>query len=149
MFELNLQAELGGVCVVTLSRDRILGSVAGHQRTLPGDTPGSRQMLWQRLNLKANKELLPSGHATTLPITQASSWRCRMSCRIWSAWSLDTTRAAPTPQLKVLAISSSESCPSCCNHEKTLGIFQVQASQNKQELPDYSIVPYREYKNKS
>lgn len=66
-----------------------------------------------------------SGHSTTLPITQASSWCCRMSWRICSVWSFDTTRAAPTPQLNVLAISSSESCPSCCSHEKTLGTLQV------------------------
>lgn len=83
-------------------------------------------VVFQTINLK--KGLLPSGHATTLPITQASSCCCRMSCRICSVWSFDTTRAAPTPQLNVLAISSSESCPSCCSHEKTLGTLQVQAS---------------------
>lgn len=81
-----------------------------------------------------NKEQLPSGHATTLPITQASSLCCWISCRICCVRSFDTTRAAPIPQLNVLAISSSERCPSCCNHEKILGILQVWASENRQEL---------------
>lgn len=127
--------QLGWVCHVTLGKDRCYSN-GWNKRYRELVRQGLVSYIYKIISLKTNKEWLPSGHATTLPITQASSWRCWISLRICSVWFFDTTRAAPIPQLNVLAISSSESFPSCCNHEKILGILQVRASENKQELFD-------------
>lgn len=57
-----------------------------------------------------------------------------MSLRTCWAISFCTTSTAPTPQLKVRAISSSERFPSLCSQLKISGIFQVRASEENWKL---------------